>query len=38
MKDRNGVDLDERGGGEELVGVEEVETEIRIYYVIKIIN
>ena len=35
MRDRKGVDLDGRRGGEELGGVEGGETIIRIYYVRK---
>ena len=35
MRDRKGVDLDGRDGGEELGGVEGEETVIRIYYVRK---
>ena len=33
MKDRKGVDLDGRGGGEELGGVEGGEIIIKIYYI-----
>ena len=36
MRDRKGVDTDERGGGEGLEGAEERETVIRIYYMGKI--
>jgi hypothetical protein len=35
MRDKKGVDLDGRRGGEELGGVEGGETIIRIYYVEK---
>jgi hypothetical protein len=36
VRDRNGVDLDERRGREELGGVEGGETMVQIYYMRKI--